>query len=129
MSKQDAVKKIMIRSLPSVLCIVLKRFCWTQSSRAKINTRVVFPLKDLDIREYCSDDVNEKDNTIYDLQSAVMHHGTGLQTGHYTAYCYNQEENIWEHFNDAQVSISNEEEVSNVEAYILFYQQRRTILY
>ena len=27
--------------------------------------------------------------TSYQLSSVIMHHGTGFQSGHYTAYCWN----------------------------------------
>lgn len=27
----------------------------------------------------------------YQLSSVIVHHGTGFQSGHYTAYCWNHE--------------------------------------
>eukprot|EP01117_Protostelium_nocturnum_P007170 TRINITY_DN2571_c0_g6_i2.p1 TRINITY_DN2571_c0_g6~~TRINITY_DN2571_c0_g6_i2.p1 ORF type:complete len:505 (-),score=160.84 TRINITY_DN2571_c0_g6_i2:19-1533(-) len=118
--KQDAVKCVKFLQLPQVICFVLKRFCWTSTSRAKVNTKIVFPIKGLDLGPFtCS-----KEEVIYDLQSIVMHHGMDLQAGHYTAYCYNHEADTWEHYNDAQVHIVLESEVLESEPYILFYERR-----
>ncbi len=98
-SKSDASKKLIVDTLPNVstsvsvhlfllalivqfsnqnllqqvLCVVLKRFCWTSSVRAKIDTPVKFPLRGLDLSPFS----RETENAIYDLNSVVIHHGTG----------------------------------------------------
>jgi ubiquitin C-terminal hydrolase len=121
--KRSAEKQYLIQKLPNVLCLVLKRFYWTESTRAKINTRVIFPLKNLNISPYCTSDVDS--NTIFDLQSVVIHHGAGFQSGHYTSFCFNRETDTWFHFNDNNVDVASEEEVkSGSGAYILFYEKR-----
>lgn len=45
---------------------------------------------ELDVRSYCHPDLVE-DNYIYKLSAVVMHHGRGFGSGHYTAYCWNDE--------------------------------------
>jgi len=120
-SKQSAHKTLSLETLPNVLCIVLKRFCWTETSRAKVDTVVQFPLKDLNLVPYTTD----KASPIFDLKSVVIHHGMGLRVGHYTACCYNTErEGCWLHFNDSRVSAISAEQVSAQQAYILFYERR-----
>jgi len=117
--KQDALKSVKVNCLPNVLCIVLKRFCWTTTTRAKINTIVKFPLRSLDMKVFSSDN-----HTIFDLESIIVHHGISFQSGHYTCYAFNQESDSWIHFNDSRVTIVNKEDVESAEPYILFYQRR-----
>lgn len=65
---------MIIETLPNVLCVVLKRFCWTAKTRAKIDTHVQFPLEELDMAPYTAD---KSSPCVYDLKSAVIHHGSG----------------------------------------------------
>jgi ubiquitin C-terminal hydrolase len=100
----------------------LKRFEWTPTSRgAKINTDVKFQLEKLDLAPFCKE--SEEVDTCYKLMSVVMHHGISLQSGHYTCYAYNTESDAWIHFNDSRVTIAEEEDVTESEAYMLFYQR------
>ncbi|KRT86127.1 Peptidase, partial [Oryctes borbonicus] len=69
------------------------------------------------------------DNT-YDLYAVIYHHGTDLETGHYTAACKNPYDNNWYLYDDAKVSNLSQQandigtELVNNSAYILFYQKR-----
>ena len=46
---------------------------------------------------YCNHDnqsvgvVNGEEDTLYDLSSVIVHHGSYSNTGHYTAYCWNND--------------------------------------
>eukprot|EP00005_Dracoamoeba_jomungandri_P013183 CAMPEP_0174265372 /NCGR_PEP_ID=MMETSP0439-20130205/26238_1 /TAXON_ID=0 /ORGANISM="Stereomyxa ramosa, Strain Chinc5" /LENGTH=641 /DNA_ID=CAMNT_0015351799 /DNA_START=549 /DNA_END=2474 /DNA_ORIENTATION=- len=117
-SKQDAQKALIIQKLPNVLCIVLKRFCWTSRARTKVDTSVDFPIKGLNLKKFTTNDSGS-----YDLKSIVIHHGTGLRVGHYTAMCYNNVRNSWLHFNDSRVHVVSDEQVSKAQGYMLFYQK------
>jgi len=120
-TKQAAVKRLCIDKLPNVLCIVLKRFCWTETSRAKIDTIVKFPVHQLNLKNYAT----ETTNTLFDLQSVVIHHGYGLRAGHYTAVCFNPEKGSWYHYNDSKVSSITIEEVLELQTpYLLFYERK-----
>jgi len=57
-----------------VLIVVLKRFCWTASTRAKIDTIVNFPLTGLNLSSY----IKGKPNVRYNAKSIVAHHGNGF---------------------------------------------------
>lgn len=69
------------------------------------------------------------DNT-YDLYAVIYHHGTDLETGHYTAACKNPYDNNWYLYDDAKVTNLTQQstdistELVNNSAYILFYQKR-----
>lgn len=90
-----------------VLRLHLKRFHWSGRARHKINTHIQFPQL-LNLTQYCASPkvgvvsishdvieqasfVDEPDSKLYDLSSVIVHHGIGLQSGHYTAYCWNPE--------------------------------------
>ncbi|CAH0564430.1 unnamed protein product [Brassicogethes aeneus] len=73
---------------------------------------------------------SSSEDNLYDLYAVCYHHGTDLETGHYTAACKNSYDNTWYLYDDAKVdSLSkNEEDMNsllvNNSAYILFYQKR-----
>lgn len=72
---------------------------------------------------------NSNEN-VYDLYAVCYHHGTDLETGHYTAACKNSYDQHWYLYDDAKVkSLSGDAEdvtpfLVNNSAYILFYQRR-----
>uniref|UniRef100_A0A8C1ZY28 Ubiquitin carboxyl-terminal hydrolase n=1 Tax=Cyprinus carpio TaxID=7962 RepID=A0A8C1ZY28_CYPCA len=120
-TRQKSTKKFWIQKLPKVLCLHLKRFHWTAFLRNKIDTYVEFPMRGLDI--------NNKtffifllENCLYDLAAVVVHHGSSIGSGHYTAYGLH--EHRWYHFNDSTVTLVSEEAVLKAKAYILFYTER-----
>ncbi|XP_056271657.1 ubiquitin carboxyl-terminal hydrolase 3 isoform X2 [Pseudoliparis swirei] len=121
--RQKSTKKFWIQKLPKVLCLHLKRFHWTAFLRNKVDTYVEFPQKGLDMRHYLLEPENSlPDSCLYDLVAVVVHHGSGVGSGHYTAY--GSHESQWYHFNDSTVSLTNEDIVRKAKAYILFYVER-----
>ena len=69
-------------------------------------------------------------DNLYDLYAVIYHHGTDLETGHYTAACKNPYNSQWYLYDDAKVTNFGREvddistELVNNSAYILFYQKR-----
>lgn len=121
--RQKSTKKFWIQKLPKVLCLHLKRFHWTAFLRNKVDTYVEFPLKGLDMRGYLLEPENSlPDSCLYDLSAVVVHHGSGVGSGHYTAY--GSHEGRWYHFNDSTVTLTTEDTVRKAKAYILFYVER-----
>lgn len=121
--RQKSTKKFWIQKLPKVLCLHLKRFHWTAFLRNKVDTYVEFPLKGLDMRGYLLEPENSlPESCLYDLVAVVVHHGSGVGSGHYTAY--GSHEGRWYHFNDSTVTLTNEDAVRKAKAYILFYVER-----
>ncbi|XP_073159674.1 ubiquitin carboxyl-terminal hydrolase 3 isoform X3 [Lepidochelys kempii] len=122
--KQKSTKKFWIQKLPKVLCLHLKRFHWTEYLRNKVDTYVEFPLRDLDMKCYLLEPENSgPESCLYDLAAVVVHHGSGVGSGHYTAYATH--EGRWFHFNDSTVTLTDEETVVKAKAYILFYVDRQ----
>uniref|UniRef100_A0A3P8USG7 Ubiquitin carboxyl-terminal hydrolase n=1 Tax=Cynoglossus semilaevis TaxID=244447 RepID=A0A3P8USG7_CYNSE len=118
--RQKSTKKFWIQKLPKVLCLHLKRFHWTAFLRNKVDTYVDFPLRGLDMRGYLLEPENSLPGScLYDLVAVVVHHGSGVGSGHYTAY--GSHEGRWYHFNDSTVTLVSEDTVKKAKAYILFY--------
>ncbi|XP_062317513.1 ubiquitin carboxyl-terminal hydrolase 3 isoform X1 [Osmerus eperlanus] len=121
--RQKSTKKFWVQKLPKVLCLHLKRFHWTAYLRNKVDTYVEFPLRDLDMKGYLLEPENYLlESCLYDLAAVVVHHGSGVGSGHYTAY--GSHEGHWYHFNDSTVTLTEEETVVKAKAYILFYVER-----
>ena len=117
--KQKALKKIEIFNAPKILIIQIKRF----NHFSKINTKVNFPLNDLDITNYILS--NKNNGAIrYDLFAVANHYGS-LHFGHYTAFCKNSITNKWYDYNDSMVTeIADESKIITQNAYVLFYRQK-----
>lgn len=120
--RQKSTKKFWIKKLPKVLCLHLKRFHWTTFFRNKVDTYVEFPVRGLDMRGYLLEpEAAAPGSCLYDLAATVVHHGSGIGSGHYTAY--GGLGGRWYHFNDSTVTLTNEDTVTKAKAYILFYAE------
>lgn len=80
--KQKSTKRFWIRRLPNVLCLHIKRFRWNNFFRTKIDLRIKFPIKSLDMSQYVLQNGPETrrsnlNNNVYDLAAVIVHHGNG----------------------------------------------------
>ena len=84
---------------PSPLSPHTSHHRWSGRVRHKISTHVQFPVT-FDLYPYYTPPTTlneavdvasdfEQGDFLYELASVVEHHGTGLTSGHYTAYCWN----------------------------------------
>lgn len=107
-------------SLPNYLIIHLKRF--TNDGNKK-NNFIDYPVDNLNLTPYISNDKNDPNNYIYSLY-AVNYHSGSLNSGHYWSSCKNMDEN-WYLFNDGNVShLKESNEIVSKDAYILFYHRK-----
>lgn len=81
---QQANKKLDIWRLPEILIIHLKRFSYSWILKNKLETFVDFPIQDLDLSNYISQENSQSCNR-YRLYAIINHYG-GMGGGHYTAF-------------------------------------------
>ncbi|CAJ1950498.1 unnamed protein product [Cylindrotheca closterium] len=115
--KVDAHKgcALIAKGLPSILQCHLKRFNydWQTETMSKLNSRFAFP-EVLDLSKLCGVEGEEAKQTIYDLQSVVIHVGE-YRSGHYYSYVRpDVNSDIWYRFNDDDVEeVSFQEVISD----------------
>ncbi|XP_008306959.1 ubiquitin carboxyl-terminal hydrolase 2 isoform X2 [Cynoglossus semilaevis] len=116
-TRRRCTKKFTIQKFPKILVLHLKRFSEARRT-SKLSTFVNFPLKDLDLREFASEN---SINAVYNLYAVSNHSGTTMG-GHYTAYCRNPNTGEWYTFNDSRVTPMSSSQVRSSDAYVLFYE-------
>jgi len=123
--KVNASRATRIWVLPDVMILSLKRFTMTGG---KINTKIEFPLENLDMKKYVVGPSLESNTTEYDLVGCVLHSGL-MFGGHYIAIVRNPG-GSWVCCNDSSVRKITPEafmETAKEAAYTLVYQ-RKSIL-
>ncbi|XP_034459646.1 ubiquitin carboxyl-terminal hydrolase 2a isoform X1 [Hippoglossus hippoglossus] len=116
-TRRRCTKKFTIQKFPKILVLHLKRFSEARRT-SKLSTFVNFPMKDLDLREFASEN---SINAVYNLYAVSNHSGTTMG-GHYTAYCRNPNSGEWYTFNDSRVTPMSSSQVRSSDAYVLFYE-------
>ncbi|KAM9732560.1 ubiquitin carboxyl-terminal hydrolase 2a isoform 2-T5 [Menidia menidia] len=116
-TRRRCTKKFTIQKFPKILVLHLKRFSEARRT-SKLSTFVNFPMKDLDLREFASENST---NAVYSLYAVSNHSGTTMG-GHYTAYCRNPNSGEWYTFNDSRVTPMSSSQVRSSDAYVLFYE-------
>ncbi|XP_045693701.1 ubiquitin carboxyl-terminal hydrolase 2 isoform X1 [Phyllostomus hastatus] len=117
-ARKRCIKKFSIQRFPKILVLHLKRFSESRIRTSKLTTFVNFPLRDLDLREFASENTN---HTVYNLYAVSNHSGTTMG-GHYTAYCRSPVTGEWHTFNDSSVTSIFSSQVRTSDAYLLFYE-------
>lgn len=113
--------------LPPTFCIHLKRFRWKRNSlrggEQKVDTHVKFPLENLDMSRWLGEvEKSQHGSTLYDLNSVIVHQGTGANSGHYITYIKRGEQ--WYSLSDDRGLRVPPETVTKAKAYMLFYCKR-----
>ena len=114
------VKTMVPYELNDILIIILKRFF--EGSTKKDDKEVKIPFR-IDADMISKEE--RRDNSVYDLYGMITHSGLSIQSGHYTADCYD-EMNGWVHYNDSHCSQVSERDVSREarDAYVLMYRRK-----
>ncbi|CCG26054.1 Ubp8 protein [Candida orthopsilosis Co 90-125] len=118
-TRSQATKTLKLKSIPPVLSIQLKRFNHNilNDTSSKVETPVKVPLY-LNIAPYSVNQGSAKD-IVYELFSVICHIGS-VNTGHYVVFTKNAS-GQWLKFDDSVVSIVEQKEVVNSNAYLLYY--------
>ncbi|XP_077578343.1 ubiquitin carboxyl-terminal hydrolase 2a isoform X1 [Stigmatopora nigra] len=116
-ARRRCTKKFTVQKFPKILVLHLKRFSEARRT-SKLSTFVNFPMKDLDLREFASEN---SINAVYNLYAVSNHSGTTMG-GHYTAYCRNPSSGEWYTFNDSRVTPMSSSQVRSSDGYVLFYE-------
>ncbi|XP_076780935.1 ubiquitin carboxyl-terminal hydrolase 2 isoform X1 [Arvicanthis niloticus] len=117
-ARKRCIKKFSVQRFPKILVLHLKRFSESRIRTSKLTTFVNFPLRDLDLREFASENTN---HAVYNLYAVSNHSGTTMG-GHYTAYCRSPVTGEWHTFNDSSVTPMSSSQVRSSDAYLLFYE-------
>ncbi|KAI9679990.1 MAG: hypothetical protein M1817_005005 [Caeruleum heppii] len=126
---QEAEKRMVIKRLPRVLALHLKRFKYTEDLQRlqKLFHRVVYPYH---LRLFNTTDDAEDPDRLYELYAVVVHIGGGPYHGHYVSII-KTEDRGWLLFDDEMVEPVDKSFVRNFFgdkpglacAYVLFYQE------
>ena len=123
---RKAKVQIKIKKLPPVLIIHLKRFKKTQggTKNEKLDCRVDFPLKDLDLSKFTTEPQAAENRLTYKL-FAIIHHQGSIDFGHYYSTTLSEVDSVWTEFNDEDVRKIDSSKAKNnkISPYILFYRR------
>ena len=115
--KNSLYKQTKISKIPRILIFHLQRFQFTGFTFKKLDEKVDFPLDLFKLSEFSSEPAD------YELY-AVCHHFGSRNGGHYWVYV--KYSNKWFKLNDsATQQVSNESEIKEKTAYILFYRAKK----
>ena len=116
--KQIFNKILRIERIPKYLVITLKRFKYTLMYRTKMKCPIKFPINDINLNRYLTNETNPEKNKKYDLFGIINHIGD-LSGGHYFSIV--EQNNKWIKYNDSYVSDFTRT-FDTQEAYMLIYK-------
>jgi len=118
-------------SFPEIAVFHFNRYRWTgkviqratrSGAKGKINTKVNFPLR-LSLGTFLHSAKTDTP-TKYILKSVIVHEGLTPVSGHYFAYCLNDNDQCWYRFDDQQhPTPTDENKVMKANPFMLFYQR------
>ncbi|XP_060758815.1 ubl carboxyl-terminal hydrolase 18 [Neoarius graeffei] len=126
--KTPTVQSYQLVSLPSILCINLKRFRNSNGMTRKLSTKVTFP-ETINMAEMLPKEHSHMSESRYRLYAVIVHSGIAT-VGHYTAYIYSTDSK-WYYIDDSHVDEVKWEEVQQTyggrgrfseTAYMLLYR-------
>eukprot|EP00659_Diplonema_papillatum_P014993 gene14993-22889_t len=93
-------------------------------TRTKVDAHVEYPTRGLDMRPYLDEVTRDTaQDTVYDMYAAVLHMGSATM-GHYTTVALHRESGQWLLYDDETVEVIDEDALSQLPVYLLFYERR-----
>ncbi|KAK3545060.1 hypothetical protein QTP86_033249 [Hemibagrus guttatus] len=124
--KMSSTQRCKLVSLPSILCINLKRFRSSRGYTRKLKDKVSFP-ETINMAEMLPEEHSQVAERRYRLYGVVVHTGMPMM-GHYTAYIYTTDSK-WYYIDDSHTHQVSWEEVQSTyggrereTAYMLLYR-------
>uniref|UniRef100_A0A8C7QC32 Ubiquitin carboxyl-terminal hydrolase 39 n=2 Tax=Salmoninae TaxID=504568 RepID=A0A8C7QC32_ONCMY len=124
--KENFLKRFQLLKLPPYLIFCIKRFTKNNFFVEKNPTIVNFPITNVDLREYLTEEaqVTEK-NTTYDLVANVVHDGKPTE-GAYRIHVLHHGTGKWYELQDLQVTDILPQMITLSEAYIQIWKRRES---
>lgn len=116
--KVGATKQFALERPPQVMCLHLKRF--SPFTNGKISKQVRFR-RSLDLAKYAKRPSGVSSSSVYKLVGLISHHGSSMNRGHYTAVGQ-APSGSYHRFDDQLVNEISYNEVSQSDAYVMFYE-------
>ena len=110
---------------PPIMIVPIKRFHYLDNGEPayKIETMVDFPLRGLNLGELMNHREGNGIEPVYDCYAVANHFGE-IASGHYTAYC-KEDDGTWSNYDDGRVTPDvDEKKVVACDAYCLYYKRR-----
>eukprot|EP00668_Euglena_longa_P029213 GGOE01036557.1.p1 GENE.GGOE01036557.1~~GGOE01036557.1.p1 ORF type:complete len:511 (+),score=105.41 GGOE01036557.1:70-1533(+) len=126
--KTTLAKKVqyIITKLPRYLIFCYKRFKMNYWFEEKNKTIINFPVKSLDMREFCEPDaVSCVKNTKYDLLGNLCHDGSSRELGNgYFTHVYLKTTGDWWMVHDLEIKSAEAQEISCTAPYIQIWESQ-----
>ncbi|PNJ10302.1 USP39 isoform 1 [Pongo abelii] len=122
--KENFLKRFQLTKLPPYLIFCIKRFTKNNFFVEKNPTIVNFPITNVDLREYLSEEVQAvHKNTTYDLIANIVHDGKPSE-GSYRIHVLHHGTGKWYELQDLQVTDILPQMITLSEAYIQIWKRR-----
>ncbi|XP_053125872.1 U4/U6.U5 tri-snRNP-associated protein 2 isoform X2 [Hemicordylus capensis] len=122
--KENFLKRFQLTKLPPYLIFCIKRFTKNNFFVEKNPTIVNFPITNVDLREYLSEEVQAvHKNTTYDLIANIVHDGKPAE-GAYRIHVLHHGTGKWYELQDLQVTDILPQMITLSEAYIQIWKRR-----
>ncbi|NWX94649.1 SNUT2 protein, partial [Nothoprocta pentlandii] len=122
--KENFLKRFQLTRLPPYLIFCIKRFTKNNFFVEKNPTIVNFPITNVDLREYLSEEVQAAhSHTTYDLIANIVHDGKPSE-GSYRIHVLHHGTGKWYELQDLQVTDILPQMITLSEAYIQIWKRR-----
>ncbi|KAK8735495.1 hypothetical protein OTU49_005414 [Cherax quadricarinatus] len=126
--KESILKRFQLTGLPPYLILYHKRFTKNTFYIEKNPTIVNFPVKNIDLSEYLTEEVKQKHpEPIYDLVANIVHDGEP-EAGTYRCHILHKGTGKWYELQDLHVKEIEPQMLTLTESYIQIYEMQNCIV-
>ncbi|XP_063603203.1 ubiquitin carboxyl-terminal hydrolase 39-like [Penaeus indicus] len=126
--KENILKRFQLTGLPPYLILYHKRFTKNTFYIEKNPTIVNFPVKNIDLTEYLTEEVKQKHpEPIYDLVANIVHDGEP-EAGTYRCHILHKGTGKWYELQDLHVKEIEPQMLTLTESYIQIYEMQNCVV-